>query len=158
MHATAIYKFLTIRVDVTRYVKARSLIYFLNKTLEKYKISRSRVELYSFPFRKNKYSRTKLNNFSKNWFIFKFKKSWAKSCYREIFCWNRLIRRNPRNRESPDEIGRVDRYGWGCASPVEFYWEKQRKSIQLKQKWFCRFKIYIEYIIKLYHFYSMLQQ
>ena len=41
--------------------------------------------------------------------IFKFKKSWAQSLYREISCWGRVIGRNSWNRESPDEIGRVYR-------------------------------------------------
>ena len=113
VHAIVICKFLTIRIDVTRYVKASSHITFQIKTLEKYIVTsvEARVEVYSFRFRKKK-------NCEQNWLIFQkidsllnSKKSWAKSWYRDIFCWDRVIGRNPRNRESPDESGRVDRYG-----------------------------------------------
>ena len=70
VHAIVICKFLTIRIDVTPYVKARTHINFQIKTLEKYQISRSRDRTVFFPFQKNKHSQTKLNNFSKNCFIF----------------------------------------------------------------------------------------
>ena len=68
------HQFLTIRIDATYYVKARSDINFQIKTLEKYKISRSRTRSVFFLFREKKDSRAKLINFSKNWLIFKFKK------------------------------------------------------------------------------------
>ena len=56
MHAIVICKFLTIRIDVTRYVKARLHITFQIKTLEKYTVTsvEARVEVYSFRFRKKK--------------------------------------------------------------------------------------------------------
>ena len=82
---------------------------FKSKLLKNIKSVEAGVEVYSFPFRKKKRFANNLINFSKNW-LFKFKKSWAKSWYREIFCWDRVIGRNPWNWESPDEIGRVDRY------------------------------------------------
>ena len=50
-------QFLTILIDVTRYVKARSHINFQIKTLEKYKISRSRGRSVFFPFQKKKHIR-----------------------------------------------------------------------------------------------------
>ena len=53
------HQFLTIRIDATRYVKARSHPNFQFKTLEKYKISRSRSRSVFFPFQKKKVSQTK---------------------------------------------------------------------------------------------------
>ena len=47
-------QFLTIRIDVTRYVKARSHINFQIKTLQKYKISQSRGRSVFFLFQKKK--------------------------------------------------------------------------------------------------------
>ena len=47
-------QFLTIRIDVTRYAKARSLINFQIKTLEKYTTSQSRGRSVFFPFQKKK--------------------------------------------------------------------------------------------------------
>ena len=115
------HQFLTIEIYVTRNVKGRSHINFQIKIFENNKPSGSRSLSVLFYFQKKKDSRTKLITFSKNWLIFKFKKSWATSWYREIFCWDRVIGINPRNRESPDEIGRVDRYAaWWLRTSSKF--------------------------------------
>ena len=65
MHAIVICKFLTIRIDVTRYVKARSHINFQIKTLEKYQISGIWGRTVFFHFQKKTIFANKIEQFFK---------------------------------------------------------------------------------------------
>ena len=81
---------------------------FKSKLLKNSKSVEAGIEVCFFPFRK-KDLRTKLINFSKNWLIVKFKKSWAKS-------GDFWLRSGDREKSSKSGVSRPNRESWQVCS------------------------------------------